>query len=60
MQQIEVIYDQGVFQQCFKMLMEDTYLVQVKVAFVFIIAPDKLNENLNRKLVDVGLIYAYI
>ena len=59
MQQTEVVYDLGVFQQCFKMLKEDTHQVQVEVAYVFINVPNKLNENLNRKLVAVGLINEY-
>jgi importin subunit alpha-1 len=59
-QQTEVVYDLGVFQQCFKMLKEDTHQVQVEVAYVLSNAPNKLNENLNRKLVAVGLMDAYI
>ena len=59
MQQTEVVYDLGVFQQCFKMLKEDTHQVQVEVAYLFSNAPNKLNQNLNRKLVAVGLINEY-
>lgn len=31
-QQTEMVYDLGVFQQCFKMLKEDTHQVQIEVA----------------------------
>ena len=59
MQQTEVVYDLGVFKQRFKMLKEDTHQVQVEVAYLFSNAHNKLNQNLNRKLVTVDLINEY-
>lgn len=59
-EQTEMVYDLGVFQQCFKMLKEDTHQVKVEVAYVLSNAPNKLNELLNRKLVQTGLMDAFI
>jgi len=59
-EQTEMVYDLGVFQQCYKMLREDTHQVQVEVAYVLSNSPNKLNENLNRKLVSNGLMDAFI
>jgi len=59
-EQTEIVYDLGVFQQCYKMLREDTHQVQIEVAYVLSNSPNKLNENLNRKLVSNGLMDAYI